>query len=50
MKDNLLLATDRLGYTAWHLAVSNGRQDVMQKLWEMAKKSITTEEIKINIY
>jgi hypothetical protein len=37
IKNNLLLATFNKGYTAWQVAVLNGRVVLMQKLWELAK-------------
>jgi len=31
---------------AWHIAAFWGNLDVMQRLWELAKERLTTEEIK----
>jgi ankyrin repeat protein len=43
----LLLATDSEGNTAWHLAADAWFSgDNLQKIWDFAKVSLTTEEIK----
>jgi predicted small metal-binding protein len=31
---------------AWYLAANRDKQNVMQKIWEWAKKELRTEEIK----
>jgi endo-1,4-beta-D-glucanase Y len=46
IKNNLLLATNREGYTAWHVAARSGTLDELQKIWDLAKDNLTTEEIK----
>jgi ankyrin repeat protein len=47
IKSNLLLATDSNGETAWHVAASYNKLDVMQKLWEWAEENVTTEEVNL---
>jgi hypothetical protein len=47
IKNNLLLATDFKGNTAWHLAAEGGKPDVLKKIRDWANNSLTTEEIKI---
>jgi ankyrin repeat protein len=42
----LLLATNFDGNTAGHMAVKRGKLAVLQKIWELAKENLTTEEIK----
>jgi ankyrin repeat protein len=45
----LLLATDRDGQTALHVAARYGNLDVMQKIWECSKENLTKEDIKNNL-
>jgi len=45
----LFLATNRFQNTAWHLAALWGKQDVLQKIWNFAKESLTEEEVKNNL-
>jgi hypothetical protein len=40
-KNNKLLATHNLRYTAWQIVAFWGRLDVLQKIWEWAKDSLT---------
>jgi len=42
----MLICTDIKGRKAWHIATYWGELDGMQKIWELAKESLTTEEIK----
>ena len=46
----MLLRTEDMGRTAWHLAAAFNNVDVMQKIWELAKEKLTTEEIKKKYY
>jgi len=41
----LLLGTDKEGRTAWHYAAKFGNSNILQKVWEWAKESLTKEEI-----
>jgi ankyrin repeat protein len=45
----VLLATESNRQPAWYVAAYNGNLDVMQKLWELAKHNLTTEELKNNV-
>jgi len=38
IRNELLLRTDNKGRNAWHLAANGGKLDVMQKIWEWAKR------------
>jgi hypothetical protein len=40
-----LLDIGNWGNTAWHVAAKGGKLQVLQKMWEWAKKKLTTEEI-----
>ena len=42
---NFFFAKDIWGRTAWHMAAENGKLHVLQKLWELAKKVLTQEEL-----
>jgi len=42
----LLLGTDKIGTTAWHIAAERDNSEVLQKLWEWVKENLTPEEIK----
>jgi len=42
----MLLRSDRGGRNAWHKALFRGNVAVMREIWELAKKRLTTEEIK----
>jgi len=42
----MLLRTDRKGWNAWHKASFRSYVDVMREIWKLAKKILTTEEIK----
>ena len=46
IENEILLRTDFMRRSPWHLAVFGGKLDVMQKMWEWAKERLTTEEIK----
>jgi hypothetical protein len=46
----LLLAIDNKGNTVRHWAAKGGELDVLQKIWDLAKDSLTTEQIKIICY
>jgi len=41
----VLSASDRHGNTPWDLALKSGTLDILQKIWEWAKKILTTEEL-----
>jgi ankyrin repeat protein len=41
----LLLATDNMGRTAWHVATEEGKLCVLQKIWGWAKENTTREEV-----
>ena len=41
----MILATDNMNKTAWHVAAEAGTLDVLQIIWELAKKNLTREEI-----
>jgi ankyrin repeat protein len=45
----MLLAGDSYGNTAWDLAARWGKLDVLQKMWDLYKFSLTTEEIRNNL-
>ena len=42
----MLLSTDGVERTTWHIVVSQGKLDIMQKIWEWATEKLTTEEMK----
>jgi ankyrin repeat protein len=42
----LLLSSECSGNAALYWAAFNGKPDVLQKIWDMAKGILTTEEIK----
>jgi len=42
----MLLHTDRKGWNVWHIAAYCDKLDVVQEIWELAKKRLTTEDIK----
>ena len=46
----MLLDTDRMGRTAWHLAGENGNVQVLHKLWDWAEKKLTNRGDKNKIY
>jgi len=46
----MLLRTDGEGRNAWHIAAFGGKIEVMQKIRELAKERLTTEEIKMECY
>jgi hypothetical protein len=47
MKNKLLLATNSEANTVWHLAAGSwNTQGSLQKIWDLAKDNLTTEEIK----
>ena len=46
VNNELLLATDNDGWTAWHYRAHEGYLDILQKVWEWAEWKLTTEEIK----
>jgi len=50
MKNVLLLRTDRERMNAWHNAAYSGKIKAMKKIWDMAKKRLTTKEIKMKYY
>ena len=41
----LLLAENKYGHTAWHLAAACGNIQAFFKLWEYAKDQLTPEEL-----
>ena len=41
----MLLGTNEDGRTAWHRAAERGNSEILQKLWDLAKKKLTTEEV-----
>ena len=45
IRDNLLLVQDNYGHTAWHLAAFCDNAEAWEKLWDLAKEELTTEEI-----
>jgi hypothetical protein len=45
MNNKLLLATDNMGKTAWHVAAENGQLDLLHIIWEWAKENLTTDEM-----
>jgi hypothetical protein len=49
VKYKLLLHTDELGETAWQVAAKYGELDLLQKIWEWAKRNMETGEIKNNL-
>ena len=44
----MFLRTDNEGRNAWHIAANRSKLDAMQKIWELGKERLTTEEININ--
>ena len=42
----MFLRTDREEKNVWHIASFRSDINVMQRLWELAKERLTTEEIK----
>jgi len=40
-----LLAQDNDTQTAWHMAAQRGKLEVLDKLWDLAMKELTTEEL-----
>jgi hypothetical protein len=47
--NKLLLAKDKWGQTAWHLAAKNGNIEILEKLWEWGKGTRTAEELCSNL-
>ena len=45
----MLLDTDQLGLTEYHVAARYGTLDVLQKIWDWAKEILTKEELKIDL-
>jgi hypothetical protein len=45
INNKLLLATDKLGRTVFHMAAKQGELDLLQKVWGLANEKQTTEEI-----
>jgi hypothetical protein len=45
IKYKLLIATNSEGHTVWHIAAEGGEVDVLQEIWDLAKNSLTTDEI-----
>jgi len=41
----LLLATDNMGNSVWHVAADWGTPEILQKVWEWAKEKLKREEI-----
>ena len=41
----MLLATDNMNRTVWHVAAEGGKIGVLQIIWESAKENLTREEI-----
>jgi hypothetical protein len=48
--NEMLLAEDEEGFTAWHIPVIYNNTQVLEKLWGWAEKKLTAEELKINCY
>ena len=46
IQTKLLLDTDSEGETVWHLTAKRRNLDIRQKICELAKEYLTTEEIK----
>ena len=44
----LLLAQGKGGKTSWHVAVEEAHRDVLEKLWECAKKVLNRDQLNIN--
>jgi len=40
INNNLLLATDNSGLTAWHWAACNVKLDILLKIWEWAEEKL----------
>ena len=45
INNKLLLATENMNRTAWHVATEGGKLGVLQIIWELAKENLTREEI-----
>jgi ankyrin repeat protein len=43
------LSTENKWNTVWHWAARWGKLDLLQKIWDLAKDILTTEEIKYNL-
>jgi hypothetical protein len=50
IENKILLRTDGEGRNAWHIAACKSKLYVIQKIWELAKERLTTEEIKMKCY
>jgi ankyrin repeat protein len=46
----LLLSTDIYGNTALHWVALNGKPDILQKIWDLSRDNLATEEIKNKLY
>ena len=44
--NELLLGTEILGWTAWHLAANSDNSETLQKVYQCAKGNLTREKIK----
>jgi ankyrin repeat protein len=47
--NEILIAENKIGSTAWHLAASGGNTKVWQNLWDRAEKSLTLEDLTKNV-
>ena len=43
--DELILNKHGVGHTIWHAAVQQGKLELLQKIWDWAKESLTREEV-----
>ena len=46
VKNNLSLATDCNGMTAWHAAAERGNLEILQEIWNLAKDKLPADEVK----
>jgi len=49
INNKLLLATDDMGRSAWHLAVEGSNLEALLKIWQWANEAQTREEIKYKL-
>ena len=42
VNNKILLGTDNMGRTAWHLAAKNSNLEVLYKIWKWAEGNVAT--------